>query len=214
MASVEENHLMVSKTARFFSLGNPRTARHLLVVVHGYAQLPEFFIRKFAFLEERGVYIVAPEGLHRFYCQGTSGRVGASWMTKEARTLDINDNFLYLEQLIECIKSEHEFVSSSILGFSQGGATVLRWLVNSSINWNKCVIWGCNFPVDLQDVIIQIQSDEKFCVIGKKDEFFPPLLLEETMKVYESYGFQFLDFEGGHQIEPSVLDVILKYDKV
>ena len=78
MASVEENHLMVSKTARFFSLGNPRSARHLLVVVHGYAQLPEFFIRKFAFLEERGVYIVAPEGLHRFYCQGTSGRVGAS----------------------------------------------------------------------------------------------------------------------------------------
>ena len=214
MASVEENHLMVSKTARFFSLGNPRTARHLLVVVHGYAQLPEFFIRKFAFLEERGAYIVAPEGLHRFYCQGTAGRVGASWMTKEARTLDISDNFSYLEQLIIGIKNEYEFESSSILGFSQGGATVLRWLVNSSINWNKCVIWGCNFPVDLEDVITHVQSVEKFCVIGNRDEFFPPLQLEETMKVYESNGFQSLDFEGGHQIEPSVLDVILKYDKL
>ena len=135
-------------------------------------------------------------------------------MTKEARTLDIKDNFSYLERLIIGIKRENGFESSSILGFSQGGATVLRWLVNSSINWNKCVIWGCNFPVDLHDVITQIKSDEKFCVIGKSDEFFPPLLLEETKKVYETNGFQSIDFEGGHQIEPSVLDVILKYDKL
>lgn len=212
MATIEENHITVAKMARFFSLGDPNKAKHLLVVVHGYAQLPEFFIRKFAFLEEQGAYIVAPEGLHRFYCQGTSGRVGASWMTKEARSLDISDNFNYLNELITAIKNKYDFDSSSIIGFSQGGATVLRWLVQSSIKWNKCLVWGCAFPMDLQNEMTQIQSEKNFFVVGNKDEFFPPMQLRETMSLYQNEGFQLFDFDGGHQIDAAVLQLILNYD--
>src|SRR5690554_3872961 len=39
--------------------------------------------------------------MHRFYRKGTQGRVGASWMTKEARLDDIEDNHKYLDKLAE-----------------------------------------------------------------------------------------------------------------
>ena len=36
---------------------------------------------------------MAPEGLSRFYLEGFSGKVGATWMTREDRLNDI-DNYL------------------------------------------------------------------------------------------------------------------------
>ena len=46
--------------------------------------------------EELGYTIIAPQGLHKFYLEGTSGRVGASWMTKENREDDIKNYLVYL----------------------------------------------------------------------------------------------------------------------
>ena len=51
--------------------------REIWFVVHGYGQLAEYFIRHFRGLDDGTRYIVAPEGLSRFYVKEWT-RVGAS----------------------------------------------------------------------------------------------------------------------------------------
>ncbi|MDO7610183.1 MAG: hypothetical protein MUQ68_04950, partial [Crocinitomicaceae bacterium] len=84
-----------SKTYRYFTLGDKNKSKRLLIVLHGYGQLAKFFLRKFSMCSDSS-FVVAPEGPHRFYRKGYSGRVGASWMTKEARDHDIKDNIIWL----------------------------------------------------------------------------------------------------------------------
>ena len=73
--------------------------KQILIALHGYGQLGQYFYRKFNSLEA-DFGLVVPEGPHRFYLEGSSGRVGASWMTKEWREQDIQENNSYLKQLI------------------------------------------------------------------------------------------------------------------
>jgi hypothetical protein len=63
---VSFEHLGVSRTARYFTLGSePATARELWVVLHGHAQLAERFLRWFEPLVDGATRVVAPEALSR-----------------------------------------------------------------------------------------------------------------------------------------------------
>ena len=119
----------VPRTARWWSAEPVEKAerRGTLIVLHGYGQLPEYFIRKFRPLAEAGWHVIAPEGAHRFYLQGTEGRVGASWMTKEARLDDIADQIVFLDALLGQLEEGMASGPRFLLGFSQGVATALRW---------------------------------------------------------------------------------------
>jgi hypothetical protein len=61
------------------------------------------FIQKFKELASENTLIVAPEALSRFYLNGFSGRVGATWMTKEARDTEILDYLNYLNKLLDTL---------------------------------------------------------------------------------------------------------------
>ncbi|RZK92309.1 MAG: phospholipase, partial [Hymenobacter sp.] len=99
-----EHHLTISRTARYQQLGEFSAAtRQLWLVAHGYGQLAEYFMRHFNSvhgLDPTGTVIVAPEALSRFYISGTSGRVGASWMTTADRLVEIADQAAYLDALL------------------------------------------------------------------------------------------------------------------
>src|SRR5256885_12966424 len=85
---VHEHHLPVSRTARYYTLGaaGPGT-RQVWVVCHGYGQLASRFLEKLRVLDDGTRYLVAPEGLSRFYLSEspTERRGGASWMIREGR---------------------------------------------------------------------------------------------------------------------------------
>ena len=81
-------------------LGNPQSnISKVWFVLHGYAMLSEFFIQKFKNLDDGNTLIIAPEALNRFYINDYYSRVGASWMTKEERKTDIEENINYLNLL-------------------------------------------------------------------------------------------------------------------
>ena len=96
---INEFKIQVQKTGRYFTVGDPIEATHLIFALHGYSQLAFYFIRPFEALNPKKYFIVCPEGLHRFYRQGNNGNVGATWMTKEDRESDIADYVLYLDQV-------------------------------------------------------------------------------------------------------------------
>src|SRR5207245_4750618 len=74
---LQEHHLAVAKTARYYSLGEPGPAtRQLWYVCHGYGQLAGRFLRHFEPLDDGSRVIIAPEGLSRFYLRSEERRVG------------------------------------------------------------------------------------------------------------------------------------------
>jgi len=150
--TITAHALVVPRTARYYTLGPTHGfPRELWFVCHGYGQLAERFLRQFAPLDDGTRLIVAPEGLSRFYLDplaqrrnDPSPRVGATWMTREDRDAEIADYVAYLERLAAEIR--HPLAGAAprivVLGFSQGTATVSRWLAASDLRVDQLVLWG------------------------------------------------------------------------
>lgn len=205
-----EHFIQIQRNARYFTHGNP-SARKLLFVLHGYGQLAEFFIRKFSSLGDDW-FIVAPEGLHRFYLNGHSGRVGASWMTKEVREKDIEDNNEWLYQLVTRIKSNGHYEEVVLLGFSQGAATASRYFYSNQLEFDRLVIWASVFPPDIDKsrLFKKYKQDIKnVFVIGTNDLFFDAKQREEAVEFFRQLDFETVEFEGNHDIDEKTLCDIL-----
>jgi predicted esterase len=203
-----ELNLTAPKTFRYWISGDFEKANKLIIVLHGYGQLAEFFIRKFNKIPEDYI-VVAPEGMHRFYLNGTSGRVGASWMTKEDRESDIADNINWLTQLFAELTDQKSFEKTILLGFSQGGATAARWYYSNKVHFDQLILWASVFPPDLEKPEIKSNSNNYF-VIGSDDEYYDAEAQKKEIEFYEKIGFQTLQFVGKHDIENDTLKRILK----
>ena len=203
-----ENIIHTQQSYRYYTEGNIEEAKHIIVVLHGYGQLAKFFIRKFKSILTPETAIIAPEGMHRFYLKGSSGRVGASWMTKEAREDDIADNLHFLNELI----SSHDIKGKkiSLIGFSQGGATAARWHQLGSIKFDNFVLWASVFPPDLKNIEVSnaFGHSKNYFVVGDKDEFLDANKINaiETDFIEKNLNFNFIKFEGDHNIFPSPLE--------
>src|SRR5512138_2618676 len=133
-----EQHIAVTRTARYYVVGGTDTesdeaVRDLWVVCHGYGQLAATFVAPFEKLATPWRRIVAPEALSRFYLDAsrTPGdaepRVGATWMTREDREREIDDQVSYLDALVDRVRPGGAAggVRLRVLGFSQGVATIV-----------------------------------------------------------------------------------------
>jgi predicted esterase len=200
-----------AKTFRYFTHGNPTKATHIVYVLHGYGQLAEFFIRKFQHLSD-AYFIVAPEGMHRFYLSGSSGRVGASWMTKEERETDIQDNLNWLNALDTELCAKYTFEKKHLIGFSQGGPTAIRWQFQGNLKADQLIVWASVFPPDLElnSEIRMSKSSRNYFVIGEKDEFYSLEQQNEVRETYELNGFISLVFDGQHDIEPKLIQKLVE----
>lgn len=206
-----ERKVKVDKTFRYFTYGDPEKAEHVWFVLHGYGQLAFYFLRKFNVLDPEKHFVVAPEGMHRFYLKGTSGRVGASWMTKEARLDDIDDNHNFLDTLSNEILSSYTFKHRTLLGFSQGGATASRWHQRNTFKADNFVLWACVFPPDLEASYTDsvFQKSNNFFVIGTEDEYFQEQF-DEILETYEKNlpDISIIKFKGPHNIHSSGLKAL------
>ena len=197
-----------SKTYRFFSTPSENNSKNLLVALHGYGQLAAFFIKKFNSCSNEYT-ILAPEGPHRFYKNGYSGRVGASWMTKEAREDDIKDNINWLTEWLVNHLKQNTYDKIILLGFSQGGATAARWYHNDPGQFDQLILWASIFPPDISKPKIKLPNKNLF-VVGKNDEFINDEMRSNEVKFYQNIGFDTHIYDGNHDIDPFVLQQILK----
>jgi predicted esterase len=210
--SSESHHFEVTKTARYFTLGPALNDQsQVLIALHGYGQLPEFFLRRFQPLVDLGWTIVAPEGFHRFYTEGTSGRVGASWMTKEDRHTDMVDYVRYLDALAAHLALTDR--RPALLGFSQGVATAARWASLGNVAFSRLIFWAGVFPPDL-DWTHEIQpliSTPIDVAVGDSDPYFNVQLLHDTASLLEKHGIPHAShtFEGGHAVDSTLLAQLL-----
>lgn len=203
-----EQKLKSTKTFRYEISSETRDFDTVLYVLHGYGQQAQYFIRKFRSLFDK-VLVVAPEGMHRFYLKGASGRVGASWMTKEAREDDISDNIHWLNELDAHISKEYEPKRKIVLGFSQGGATAARWHHLGKVDFDAMVLWASVFPPDLSAEKEVKKAFNQHFAIGDEDEFYAADTQEDLFQFYKNKGFETYSFQGKHDIEQDTLETII-----
>jgi predicted esterase len=207
---MKAHHIPIQKTARYFSEGElHKDTREVWIVCHGYGQLAEYFLRKFQFLASEERVIIAPEGLHRYYLNGSSGRVGASWMTKEDRLTDINDYVRFLDQIYASVKSEAPQAKIVVLGFSQGCATVSRWLSFGEVLCDKLILYAGVFPPDLDFELdgSKLKNVPVIIANGDQDEFLQEKDIHHQLEVLKRHHIypKYLPFKGTHQIYTEVL---------
>jgi predicted esterase len=181
--------------------------KQILIALHGYGQLGQYFYRKFNSLEA-DFGLVVPEGPHRFYLEGSSGRVGASWMTKEWREQDIQENNSYLKQLIEKVSLENPQAKLYLLGFSQGGATAARLFQQYPALVSELILWASVFPPDIEKPNFTKDKKNHF-VLGDKDPYFDLESQTKVLNQYTELGFEIHTFDGLHDINQITLRSIL-----
>ena len=207
-----EHALSFTYNARYFSLGETGKNKVAWLVCHGYGQLGTYFIRHFQPLADLGHYVVAVEGLSRFYLEGHSGRVGASWMTREDRLRDIQNYLTYLDA-VAAQAGLSEVKTLNLLGFSQGVATICRWAMHTELPYQKLVLWAGVFPPDVSPELKSNRLSEVnlYQVWGKSDPFLDEEKLRQQTQYLQSLSsasFSSLSFEGKHTLDsPTLLSI-------
>ncbi len=209
-------HLPVTRTATIYQLGSfSEETETLWIVCHGYSQRADYFLRHFQPLDTGKNVVVAPEGLSKFYREGFTGHVGASWMTKYQRETEIQDYVSYLNQLVQTLKPQFpENLKINVLGFSQGGATVCRWLPAASLTFDRLILWSAAFPEDM-DFEFSLAALEKTNIVmvsGSEDDIIPDSMPAAQFELLHSYGLtpQIVKFKGGHHLDPEILRLLDK----
>jgi predicted esterase len=207
--------------ARYYKLGEVTPAtKGVWFVLHGYGQLAKYFIAKFASLPEHGICVIAPEGLSHFYLedintrnQTGSTRVGATWMTRENRLMEIQNYLTYLNTVYKTELNKYPSIPVTLLGFSQGAATASRWIESNPDSFKKFILWAGIFPNDMdfekgKEIFKKIPAT---IVYGKNDPFLTDSRIGEMNTLSEKLGVTStpIVFDGGHEIhDPTLLNLL------
>lgn len=207
---LNEHHITVTKTARYYSQGvlNATTER-IWIVVHGYLQRAEDFIKMFDFLDDGKTYIVAPEALNRSYLKGSYDKTGATWMTKDDRENEIKDYVAYLNQMFQKIAQDKPaHTTINVLGFSQGATTVSRWLNNNALNIEELVLYAGELGAELltRPQEIAFSAKRKTFVYGTTDQYITAEKVEAVSALFSTTGFVIRKFAGGHEIKKEAFE--------
>ncbi len=212
---MQEKHIKVEKTARYFQLGEAASViKQVWFVCHGYGQLARYFLKHFAALANGERLIIAPEGLSRFYMNGFYGRIGASWMTREDRLNDIKDYVIFLDAVYQQVFEQvaRSSVKVSVLGFSQGTATASRWASLGDVKADRLILWAGLLPPELIDEnkLEIFQKLKLILVAGENDEYASEekILEQENHLKENSVPYKLIKFAGGHEMDSQVLKQI------
>lgn len=209
--NISESHISYPSSGRYFILGDLSPDKHLIIALHGHGHLAAYFIQKFKNLDLDKYVIVCPEAPNRYYKNGTEGRVGATWMTKEDRLTDIQNYISLLDNTLDELKSNQNFNSISLLGFSQGGATASRWLAYGKHQFDKFLLWATVFPPDMDpEYCEKFNHSANYFVFGTKDDYYSENKVKKHFEELNKLNlrFELIIFDGTHDINEETLQSI------
>ncbi|HEX5576773.1 MAG TPA: hypothetical protein VFX40_00290 [Gemmatimonadaceae bacterium] len=215
---MSEHHIEVARTARYFLTGEPSgSIRDVWFVCHGYGQLASDFVKEFDCIASPERLIVAPEGLSRFYVpagegfHGPDAKIGATWMTREDRDVEISDYVAYLDRLYDSIfeNVDRDSARVTVLGFSQGGATANRWLTRGKARADRLLMWGCLLAsdADLNHAATYFRDTELSIIYGTRDQFANTGMIADYEKRLREHSvpYRLVTFNGGHRMDRDTL---------
>ncbi|WP_436515776.1 alpha/beta hydrolase [Ekhidna sp. To15] len=205
-----QHHINISIKASYHTLNKlTEKTERVWLVFHGYGQLAEYFIKKFEDLDPEKNFIIAPQGLSKYYLNGVYGRVGASWMTKEDRLTEIENQYAYIDAVLHTIGD----ISNKQLiyfGFSQGTATMGRYAAQAKVPFHQMIIWAGTFPPDTNPEDWKYLTGEEgiHYYTSKEDIYFKEEMIpqqNEVVKKALGREPQLHWYDGGHRVMPEIV---------
>lgn len=207
----------ISRSAKYYTVGTlTKKTKYIWFALHGYGQTAYAIAAKFEYLDPEDHFIICPEGLNKFYWH-SNNRPVACWMTKMHRYDEINDFVGFLDQLYnKYCKHVNQNVIINFFAFSQGCATVWRWIHASQPRFNNLVNWAGWIPEDI--VYLQLKNylggKKIFLHYGSEDEFITTKAMQGIQEVIEKNDLKVAisQFNGGHRIPNESLVEFIKTD--
>ncbi|MFY0686492.1 MAG: alpha/beta hydrolase [Cyclobacteriaceae bacterium] len=208
---MKQHHLATTIQASYCTLNElTDQTKCVWIVFHGQGMLAQYFIKKFEGLDSAEHFVIAPQGLSKYYLEGYTGRVGACWMTKEDRLTEIDNQQSYLKAVVEQELGDFRTEKLILFGFSQGAATACRFGAFSGIRFHQLVLWAGLFPDDLpKEAVDHWSSDLDITYFFADDDpFMRPGLKEMQQQLIErAVGRtpRTVEYTGGHRVISELL---------
>lgn len=141
-------------------------------------------------------------------------------MTYEDRDAEIADYVRYLDLVHDEIFAivDRAKVRLWVLGFSQGVATVARWVTRGKVSPDRVVFFAGILPpeLDSRGAARLTAGAPLTVVLGTNDEFAQPDLIAQQDKRMREMGIphRIIRFDGGHDIKPDVLKQIAESARI
>jgi predicted esterase len=221
-AAIRTESIRVSRTALFASLGpEPGPAvSELWYILHGQSMRAAAFLETARVLESPSRLLIAPEALSRHYegeiSTSRNATVGATWMTREERESEIRDYVAYLDDL-HALMTER-FAGSpppvTVLGFSQGGATGVRWVAQGKVRVARLIVWASSLPPDVNFAELYARQGQPRVsyVAGTRDIYITPKVLGAQHAILNGakVPFEAVSFDGGHRLDNGALEQLTR----
>ena len=209
----DHHTVKVEKTGHYYTIGQlSDTTEYIWLVCHGYGQAADRFIQKFRKLNPNQHYVIAPEGLHRFYWGGVHGQVVASWMTSKDRLDEIREHTNFIHHVLSAHRRpEHKLI---FLGFSQGVATVARYIATFQPAFAHLILWAGTFPRDIDPNAIDLafKGVPIHLFYGDRDQYLTHDIINAELQHYQSRKLKIrgIPYHGEHKIDS---DLIVEFAK-
>lgn len=180
---------------------------------HGMGHLSRFFLRFFDGLPAQEHYVIAPQAPSKYYLNNTYTQVGASWLTRENRIMEIENNLLFLDAvfLAEVPPANCNLI---IFAYSQGVSMATRWMASRKISCQGLVLYAGSVPDELTPAdfsYLKPETDIRF-VLGDQDEFISGSRREKEKAKLEGLfngKVQHLPFSGGHELKKEIINSLI-----
>jgi predicted esterase len=133
-------------------------------------------------------------------------------MTREDRLAEIDDYVRYLDDVHREVGGVRDGrVRVTALGFSQGTATVARWLVQGTARIDRVILWAGLLPPEIDPngpARARLAASGLHLVRGTRDEMLDAERLRVQREALERAGIPctVLEFDGGHRMDRQLLE--------
>ncbi|MGI9545927.1 MAG: alpha/beta hydrolase [Flavobacteriaceae bacterium] len=209
-----KNHVKYTSVNSFETLNrlDDRT-KNIWFIFHGIGFLSRYFLNFFKDLPKEENFIIAPQAPSKYYLDSTYKKVGASWLTREDTSMEINNVLAYLDAVYESINIPEE-PNVFVLGYSQGVSIAARWVAGRKINCNKLIFYAGGLPNELgsEDFDFLSKDTEIIMIHGDEDPYLSPDRLrqeKQKLQVLFKDRARMIVFEGGHELIPAQIQRLI-----
>jgi len=192
----------------------PKT-KNIWIVFHGIGFLSRYFIKYFDTLDPDENYIIAPQAPSKYYLNGEYKHVGASWLTKEKTSDELNNVLNYIDAVIQNEELTDEF-NLIVFGFSQGVSIAARWVAKRKVKCSQLVLYAGGIPHELEATdfeFLQKNNTKVSVIIGDKDEYLTPERMKLENKRIDTLfqgNANTIIFEGRHEMRKDLINNLIR----
>ncbi len=197
--------IAVESSGHYFTNGElTKKTKHIWIALHGYGQTGEYMKEKLKFLDPSDHFVICPEALNSFYWHANNEPV-ACWMTKRHRYEEIVAFVSFLDLLYDrYCRHVNQEVKIHLIGFSQGCATLWRWIHASQPRFTDLTNWAGWIPEDISYLHMENYLREKsiFLHYGDSDKFITEEQVEKLKDLISENKLNVASsvFKGKHHI--------------